>query len=78
VPQDTLHQTCIFASDAICGSHSLFCAFRARSVNTLFFVLMWAPCKSHKNCILLHLGHEMSMRYISYSGGYGANPIKIE
>jgi hypothetical protein len=46
---DTLCQTCVFGSGAICGSRSAYRAIGAQNVNTLFFKLGWSWYGYHKN-----------------------------
>jgi hypothetical protein len=45
------HQTCVFASSGIRGSRSAFRCVRARSVDTLFFILRWARGNFYKKRI---------------------------
>jgi hypothetical protein len=46
---DTLRRTCVFASGAICGSHSAFRGIQSVKFYALFFMLGWARCGSHKS-----------------------------
>jgi hypothetical protein len=80
--RDTLHRTCVFASDGICGSGSAFRQVRAGNIYALFFVLRWSRCGFIKKCAgtcyakLMFLHPVGSAGHIVHSTASGAQNIK--
>jgi hypothetical protein len=53
--QDILHETCVFASDAICGSHSVFRSVQStKHRHTIFYSVVGQSADPKNLCDMTH------------------------